>query len=545
MASDRQSALLLAAGVISIACPFFCDTALGGPPPRFGCEPAAENTIDYKHGLSFERVDSDAIGSERPLPPPAAHFGPFDALRYGFQWVDIYVDTKRVVSPQWDRLDNPPMSMRIVAHMVGGRSDAWWRLRDQTKSDIQSSLYPPKWDVPSQVAHGDVPLLVFSWEDDPGDRGTCDFRYQLVLDFRSERPSIPAVIRCGECFQHGACTAADASFEPQTALDCAWDPPRADFLCTETTSYSGSRAGGSFERSLLLLSRTLLGFQTIHAGVPGSIAEMADWIAGKRVQVGKTVTVPRIGPVTAVASLSSGRDGDRHYLLATPATGCNVGFRFLLVTARASRDTVVKSIPSACLRDNLSLETLREEECDQFDPRGTRTSPTPTFAVGQIESGWNGVELLRVTVEDGSERWVYLIAVDESQQALRSESLRLATDAAEYTHCGNFRYPPQLVPTSIQFDPFQATVELEPAHFGNLIVPKEGDIEGGWFGEDTARVAPASTPAASVLLWTATGGFTLEPASTSPARQSGPRFVLIDRTGEISLHTPRGKPPGA
>jgi hypothetical protein len=299
----------------------------------------------------------------------------------------------------------------------------------------------------------------------------------------------------------------------------------------------------AFHRYFLLLSQAPIGFQEINPGGPASIEEMVTWLRNGKAKVGTALTVPGIGPVTAIAMLQSRPREASRYILAAPTSGCEVEFRFFVTDVSVSKQIVVESIPSSHLSDGLDLEAVMDEDCTETDPRGTRTDLQPTFVVTETERGSGAVDFLRVLVEEGNGRWVYIIGLDERRETQRAESLLLATDTADYTHCHNFRYPPQIVPISMDMQPFQALVETEPSHFGYLAVPREGSIEAGAFYEEFGREPAGKRPTQARLVWTDTDGFVVEPIGGAPATQPAPRFVVIDKAGEIRLHTPKRRSP--
>ena len=317
-------------------------------------------------------------------------------------------------------------------------------------------------------------------------------------------------------------------------IDCGWDSRKSGFVCTETTTVPLGWAERTYEQTFLLLSREVLELEGMNRLAAPSVEDVAARLRDGRAKLSEALGVPDVGPVTPIVSLPTSPNGAPRFLFATPGRLCDAAFRFYVASVPPSGNPVATLIASTRVGDNLDLKVSQAGDCADAEDLGTCTGPRAKFTVTQTFSASDRLCFLSVLVEEVKGRWVYLIGVDDRNEPPRTEALLLATDTAEYDHCAQYMFRPQLVSVSVSAKPFRATVEVEPGYRANWIDGQARRAELARSGRRSGATREIRHAQLATLLWTEGDGFVLLRHEQAPLNEDDARVIVIDDTGRIT-----------
>jgi len=305
------------------------------------------------------------------------------------------------------------------------------------------------------------------------------YGHVMLLDLRSNPPSVASDLECTYGEGGGVCTAPDSGYGNRTSISCEWN--KSDYICNQHDVLSTGWGERFSDGSYFLLSG-----KDAYTPPPEAVNEIRyipDHL-DRRKGDGQQFLVPGLSDTDEIFSLK--QPNHELYLLAArgsspalhlgSAEGNSFDERFFLAEhPLTDRPAVAGELqPSGAT----SLTPITFPEADRLREQASKTATSVvTSREGGAPISWkvrkiygdDSFFVLQVTVKEGEAHAIYWIGVDQRMTQRSSpivaDLYRLSTDALPYYQCNRFVQEENAA--AFHLEPgagFQATVEVEPLH---------------------------------------------------------------------------------
>jgi hypothetical protein len=492
---------------------------------------------------------------------PALTMGPSAGAKFPYDKLEIYLAQEDLAE------DDPDESaISVYVRAVRHQKESWFTLAHdragvanfdfltRTKGDTGADNEIDKDNDPGPAVslalkNNNVPIFELSWwRRETGASTFAAVQNILLLDFRTLRPSVMAVLQCIAADGGGACGVYDNGNAPTTALSCDWDAKKSDFLCTSTVTgdftppvshnfYLGSGADAPYPAK---------------EGDPPTLGALAGWGTYKQL-MGKTPDIPGLGPVTVVGDYAPDAARQTAVVFASRGSRSFEPRYFGVVVDGEGQSVAVEILPQPLVDERLSVgaaevpQPLVDERLSVGaaevpwapDTRGFvipavinaadkfADDAAPIFQVQPLES-FADVSLWQVTAKQGTFHEIVWLAAGFNSGTGRYvfSAVRIASEFANYAQCGSTRTGSFAVSIERKKGTLDATLDVEPAHLYSL----DGTRDDG----DGQGHATTPCPMKVSIFWNPSVGFVREVATTDCDATTSARNLTITDEGVIS-----------
>jgi hypothetical protein len=334
----------------------------------------------------------------------------------------------------------------------------------------------------------------------------------ILLDFRSEPPTVLASLECNNNEGGGACTAFDSGTATRSGLRCTWHSETSDFWCDEVQPLAGPYSRPAHDYFYLIRG---------DQAPPPSHSCMVDNLAQAAQRLD---SVDGSCPISYVSHY-----GEVGFAMKTP--------KLLVLGSPGDKRTLFHFVPrrSKSPQNIVSLEPADVSLAEDSESRqrvlhnisGVTPEGTIRYKARQVYSGHH-LQVYSVVAKEGNSHEVYWLGIEDSHGETYYDVLRIATEASYYSGCGRSLVPPAIVSTSKIEAPFYVRVQIQPEI---LVSDAEETVE--FRGSDSDKPTRECVHSATVE-WS--GGHKFRLRAVSPCEKSGSaRYVHISDEGDIEL----------
>jgi hypothetical protein len=468
---------------------------------------------------------------------PALSAGHFAGGKLPYDSVEIYLMAKdqgeddaeeSAVSIYVRAVRNQKESWFTIAHERGDapESDSFMR----TKGDTGPEQGIDKDDDPgltvSLALKNGIPIFEVSWwRRAVGASTEAAVQKILLLDFRTQRPSVLAALQCIAAEGGGACGVYDNGTAPTTALSCDWDATKSEFLCT-----SGER--GDFTPPVthrFYLASGADAPYTVKEGEPPTLNAVAAWSTHNDL-ANKTPDVPGLGAVTILGRYAPTGARETAVLLASRGSKSLEPRYFGVVVDSQGPSAAFEILPQPLVAEPLSVLTTDVPAAP--DTRGYvmpaainaadkfADAAAPIFQVQPLES-FSNVSLWQVTAKQGTFHEILWLAAGFNSGTGRYvfSAVRIASEFGTYASCGNTRSEPFAASMDRKKGTLDANLDVEPA--------RQYDLEG-------KLVDSGLCPIKVRMFWNSSVGFVREETDAECPAIISARSMTISDAGAIT-----------
>lgn len=512
------------------------------PPPVIGSASAGQPTSDPDSGqqeldtapaVVFHEVSATEVESTiaRVRPKTA---GPFDASRFGFDRLDVYMDRTLPSLAERSPLSGSNATLRLVLAARRGNASRYWILLEQDQDrpfdegTVSTPLLvddQPGRDEQVQYATGNRTLPVIDVQYRASAQGAntiARFARHLLIDVRSGTPRVMGLLQ--DYFIEGgggACGAFDMTHSTSQEIGCRWNDRDDGFRCAETihrrdTEWARRRA----TRTLTFGSLRPISDPSPTAG----LVRLAEQAAQQR------ETDAHIDPLGRVVAVHVSRlEGAALVVMASPlVTRMSrepFGVRLHVATVRTGRATAVSELtPRASLRQLIREESAGGTDLPTPAPGFVPDSVPPSYAVRPLVSDRRS-QIVQLTVTEGAARGVYLIGLERDGERITADAFLVATDAITYEGCNEWETEPTAVGMQLTPQPFSAVLDVEPPNRAD-----SGGAGASMFVRDSSRPCRSRV----TVDWRNGEGFRATAIPLRCERAEPPRRVVVGTDGALS-----------
>jgi hypothetical protein len=438
----------------------------------------------------------------------AGRFGPFDAERFGYRWVEVHSNWTR------PRPYEGELSVIVVTDGPAGRQgwqlrpkvdpESAWARRDLLHADesMNMSVEPRRVGAVVQATPDrGLPLFTLRYRvNGIGASTSWSDVTDLLVDVRTGHPVLRASLQRSWNEGGGAC-GVWGNYHNREAT-CAWSARERDFACTETELHPFA-AWGPFStrrRRQLLSGKDLPASTTLHTTNDEVARVIEAYFASSR-PTGRLppMRVRGLGRIHVLAVMPS--DAGPPLALVAAAGICDaLDARFFLMRRAVEGDADLRSIARAVKDDGRPCEDSPKP------PVPERVGTEPVFAARHLVSG-PPLDVYQVIVEDRGHKALRLIGIERGKGVTFAHAFDVASDAEVQAECGTFKVPGAIMAASDFKPPFSLAVATQrPFYDGGVHGdPEEPVFRIGDPPEATACLTPGR------LSWRSGEGFHLEP----------------------------------
>jgi hypothetical protein len=385
------------------------------------------------------------------------------------------------------------------------------------------------------LKNNNIPIFEVSWwRYETGVSVFADVQNILILNFRTEPPSMLSVLQCIAAEGGGACGDYDNGTAPTTKLSCDWEAAKSDFLCT--SSKTGDFTPPVTHR--FYLSSGADAPYPAKEGDPPTLNVLAGWNAYSASTNKTPDVVPGLGPVTVLGRYAP--DGARQTAVVLASRGKS-SFEpryFGVVVDYQGQSAAFEILPQALLDEPLTVLTTDVPSAP--DTRGYVIPASinaadifaddagPSFHVQALES-LPKVSLWAVTAKQGTSREIVWLAAGFNSGTGRFvfSAVRMASDFGTYAGCGRGRIEPFAATIERKQGTLDATLDVEPAHRYDGEVGNRDDVD-----DQGKAVMPC--PVKVRMSWNPSVGFVREETDAACAATTRARSLVISDAGVIT-----------
>jgi hypothetical protein len=390
---------------------------------------------------------------------------------------------------------------------------------DPTTQPVSSRPQPmdemSKWLVVERATPDpSVPLFLLAFAySDGGANASGSIETQLMLDARDGVPKIARALQCVTWEGGGACGAPDYASQTHTGMMCSWEKSANDFACALIGDFGEGYGPRSAQKDFYLISgkQAKPEWQT-----PGTPLDLAQWSA--QLHASETVPtvakIPGLGKTTLLKRYSDMARATEVMVFASPAETSSYGERLWLAAVSQDGKATVRRIPLWVI----SGEELKEGNAG---PLYTPLDVDEKFVTDELEhrAGFRALQVT-ATITSESIHVLYWIGLEtQPDGALVANAVRVASEASQYSHCGQELSDGTAVSLIRKPEVAEATLRIRPQDRNSVDT-----------GPDDAT--PASCIATSVLHWKPGSGFRIRKVAED-CKASVPNVKITD-DGKIS-----------
>jgi hypothetical protein len=470
---------------------------------------------------------------------------PSAAGKFPYEQVDVYLAEKDL-----GESDPEESAVTLYVRAVRNQKESWFTIAHdhedipsldfftRTKGDTgpESGIDKDEDSGPAvslALKNNNVPIFEVSWwRREVGASTEAAEQKILLLDFRTQHPSVLSVLQCIAAEGGGVCGVYDNGTAPTTALSCDWDNAKSDFLCT-------SNETGDFTPPVTYRFYLASGADapyTVKEGDPPTLNAVAAWSIYNGLR-SKAPDVPGLGAVTVLGRYAPDDARDTAVLLASHGNKSFEPRYFAVVVNAQGPSAAFEILPQPLVDEHLSVLTADVPSAP--DTRGYvipalinaadkfADDAAPSFQVQALES-FSTVSLWQVTAKQGTFHEVVWLAAGFNSGTGRYvfSAVRLASEFGTYASCGKTRSEPFAAAIERKTGTLDAMLDVESAH----LYTQDGERDDS--GDQGQTVTPC--PMKVRIFWNASVGFVREETDADCPATTNARNLTISDAGVIT-----------